>query len=448
MADRRWPLGPIGIRLALATVAVAVTAIGVLAVLTLIAARGDVSELARQNQNQALAATATAVDDAYHAAGSWKSADLHVAAALAAENKATLAVLDAAGFDVPIPAVKGAPSPHRLEGPVRAAPVRVAGQRVGTTIVHFSQGSLPTSEAHLRDALGRTVVAGAALAALLALGVAVALSRWITRPVVAMTEAVRSMEAGHRGARVGSQGGRGELGELATAFDHMADTISREDELRRAVVADVAHELRTPLAILQAGTESLADGIVEPSLDALSSLHEEVLRLARTVDDLDTLASVEAASLSMHKQPLDLAEVAAQMIGALRPAFENAGVKLVDHLSSALVTADPHRVGQVLTNLLTNALKFTPPAGSVSVTVAADGNGAAVLEVVDTGIGIPPDELEHVFDRFWRGKETRRLAGSGIGLTVVRSLVDAHGGTVDILSRSSEGTRVRVTFPR
>ncbi len=446
MADLRRLLGLIGVRLALATIAVAVGAVGVLAALTLLAARGDVSQLARQEQEQSAAATAAAVADAYRATGSWQSVPLHAAATLAANSDATVTVLDALGNEVTMPVIDGSPPPVP-HGPVRIYAVVYDGNRVGTTIVHFYQVTLPTAETHLSNALVRTVAAGAGLGALLALGVAIFLSRWITRPVAALTEAVRAMDEGDRSIRVGAQRGSGELAELATAFDKMADTIARQEDLRRAVVADVADELRTPLAILQASSESLADEMMVASKENLSSLHEEVLRLTRIVEDLDTLASAEAGVLRVHLRPVDLAEVSARALEVLRPSFEGAGVCLDAHLAPAPALADRDRATQVLHNLLTNALKFTERGGRVTVTVRAGANLAS-LEVADTGTGIPPDELPHVFERFWRGKEAGRVAGSGIGLAIVDTLVRAQGGSISVTSEPSEGTRFTLQFLR
>lgn len=445
MAERRL-LGPTGVRLAVATVAVALAAIGLLAALTLAAAGRDVSRLGRAQQEHALTATTAAAADAYQAGGGWAAADLRVAALLAADGQAALTVLDTAGHAVPVPAVSGG-APATLSGPVLSAAVVAGGHRVGTVVLHFYRAALPTRDVQLRDALIRTVAVGAGLAALLALVVAVGLSRWITRPVASLTSAVRALEAGDRSARVGATRGPGEVAELSAAFDRMADTIAREDELRRVVVADVAHELRTPLAILQAGTEALVDGVARPTPRVLSSLHDEVLRLGRIVEDLDTLAAAEAAGLRIDLRRADLADVASATLAALRPACTAAGVHLVEQLAPAPAQLDTVRAGQVLTNLLTNAVKFTPAGGTVTVTTAPAPD-AAVLVVADTGTGIPPEELPHVFDRFWRGQDAGRVAGSGIGLAVVRALVDAHGGSVSVTSRVGAGTRFEVRFRR
>ncbi len=445
MGEPRPLLGPIGSRIALATVGVALAAIVVVAVLTLVAALHDVSQLVTQEEDRTAALTAEVAGSAYRAAGSWDAADLRVVASLAAENQAELIIRDQTGQQVTLPVVPGASTtpPH---GPLVSEAVIADGRHVGTSALHFHRSSYPAVAARVRDALARTVALAAGLAVLLALGVAVALSRWITRPVVRLTDAVRSLESGDGEARIGSDGGTGELAELAAAFDHMADSIVRENELRRAVVADVAHELRTPLAILQAGTESLADGLVAPTRESLASLHEEVLRLGRTVEDLDTLASAEAAGLRLDCRSADAAEVVEQVGAAWRAAFGDAAVGLTVDTAEAVAWIDAHRVGQIVTNLVSNALKFSRPGDEVTVTARPHAGGARIV-VADTGMGIPSEELDHVFDRFWRGREAGRLAGSGIGLAVVRTLVDAHGGRVSVTSTPRGGSRFTVWVP-
>jgi two-component system sensor histidine kinase BaeS len=428
-------------------VVVAIGAVSVLAVFTLIAAKNDMSQVARQQQDRSASEIGETVSDAYQSAGSWQAAGLRTAAVLAEHSGSRLIVLDASGRDVSRPSVGAPPPPKDLEGPVRTFAITSHGERVGTTIVHFYRANLPSADTHLRNGLVRTLTAGAVVAALLALAVAVVLSRRITRPIAALTSAVRSMGEGDRHVRVRQSRGDGELADLAEAFNKMADTIAREDELRRAVVADVAHELRTPLSILQAGSESLADGTIEPTRRNLWSLHEEVLRLGRIVEDLDTLASAEAAVLRLELRPVDLSEVAYNAIEALTPSYSTQGVHLESALSPARALADPDRADQILKNLLSNALKFTAPGGTVTVSVVAEAAGP-IVEVSDTGVGIHPDELPHVFERFWRGKQTGRVAGSGIGLAVVHTLVEAHGGTITVVSKPTEGTRFVIRFVR
>jgi signal transduction histidine kinase len=284
------------------------------------------------------------------------------------------------------------------------------------------------------------------VAAVLALLTGLAVARRITRPVGKLIAATRAMGRGDRAARVGQIPAPGELRELATAFDQMADTLDRQEQLRRALVADVAHELRTPIAVLQAGHEALLDGVAEPTPGQLASLRDEVLRLARMVGDLQTLAAAEAAALQLALRRCDLAEAAAAAADSLAGRFEAIGVTLERRLAPAEILADPDRLHQVITNLLTNALKFTPAGGRVTLRTGLDGRGA-VLQVTDTGVGIPAEELPHIFDRFWRGREAARVSGSGIGLSVAAELARAHGGHLAASSQPGHGTQMTLTLP-
>jgi two-component system sensor histidine kinase BaeS len=438
---RRGLLGPLGVRLALAFLVVAVGALMLLSGLVLVAAERDVSHLVRQDQDDTVADVAHAAARAYAEAGGWASAELALVTALAEDGGATVEVLDASGAPV---AARPGPARPAGSGVVRSRATVVANQRVGLVRLHFAERGLPSPERHLRDALVREVAAASGVAALLALAVAIAVSRRITRPVMALTSAAQAVERGDSTARVGAHDAPGELGELAAAFDRMVDALARENSLRRAVVADVAHELRTPLATLQASLEAIADGVVDPTPAQLSSLKDEVLRLGRLVDDLEALAAAEAAGLRIERQPVDLAAVAAKAAAQLALQFEAGDLRLETQLSPAIVDGDEQRLHQVVTNLLTNALKFTPPRGEVRLEVDA-ADGTARMAVTDTGIGIPPEELPRVFERFWRGSGA--AAGSGIGLTVVAELVRAHQGTVTVDSTPRSGTRLTVTLP-
>jgi signal transduction histidine kinase len=207
----------------------------------------------------------------------------------------------------------------------------------------------------------------------------------------------------------------------------MAGTLDRQEQIRRDLVADVAHELRTPIAILQAGHEALLDGVAEPTPAELGSLRDEVLRLARMVGDLQTLAAADAASLNLTRSQADLAELAVAAADSLARRFEAAGITLDRELAASPVLADPHWLHQVITNLLTNALKFTPAGGRVTISTERSGPGA-VLRVTDTGVGISAEDLPRIFDRFFRGQQAAQISGSGIGLAVAAELAQAHGG--------------------
>ena len=283
------------------------------------------------------------------------------------------------------------------------------------------------------------------IAAAVALVVALYVSVRVTRPVTALTTAAGDLAAGRRDTRVDTDG-PGELRTLAEAFNGMADHLDREDRLRRNLVADVAHELRTPLAILQGSTEALLDGVDQPTPEALGSLNDEVNRLRRLVGDLETLAAAEAAGLRPRTDPVDLVDVATSAADLLRPLADDRGSTLTVDVEPAAVIGDADRLHQIAVNLIANALKFTPAGGAITISTRSDGTSAR-LEVLDNGPGIPDPDLPHVFERFWRGANGEKASGSGIGLAVVSELVAVHQGTVTAGNVPGGGARLTVTMP-
>jgi two-component system, OmpR family, sensor histidine kinase BaeS len=443
MSAPRW-LGPIGLRLAAAFVAVALAAVAVLAVVLLLVDRSDVNHLAGTQRNQTVQALSSALENAYQARGGWSGANLQPALALADAAGVGLAVDDSGGGVVLRVGPQSLVTHSGSSGVER--PITVASQNVGTMRLGFPSGGLTPSEQHLRSVLLAAVGWSAGLAAAVALAVAIIVARAFVGPIRRFSGAAHALESGTSGARVGPNAGPGELGELGRAFDSMAGSLEREDRLRRALVADVAHELRTPVAVLQAETEALVDGVAHPTAETLGSLHEETIRLGRMVEDLQTLASAEAAGLHLERRPRDLSRVASEAAEALASRFQAADVRLIADLPPTVVVGDPYRFRQVVTNLLANAVKFTPAGGQVALKVDADGSDA-VLEVTDTGPGVPEDEQALVWDRFYRGKAGRGAAGSGIGLAVVKELTAAHGGSVGLSSSPGGGSRFTVRVP-
>ena len=424
----------------MAFLAVALAAIALLAGLAAIFASTDVSSLADQQRKDLATAISVAAGTAYEQNHSWATADLSPILDLAQRTGVGIQILDASGQ-----IVESSPGFADLTGPAANAPVIVDRQPLGLAQVRFTSAGLGGADSALRTSLLQAIAGAAGLAALLALLTGLAVARRITRPIGRLIAVTRSMAAGDRASRAGDVRGLGELRELAAAFDQMADTLDREDQIRRDMVADVAHELRTPIAVLQAGHEALLDGVAEPTPEELSSLRDEVLRLARMVGDLQTLAAADAAALHLSRSQRDLADIAAAAADSLARRFEAAAVDLDRQLSPVLVLADPHWLHQVVTNLLTNAVKFTPAGGRVTVSTRQAG-ADAVLEVADTGIGIPAEELPRVFDRFWRGQRSGQTSGSGIGLTIAAELARAHGGELTAASAEGAGTTMTLTL--
>jgi signal transduction histidine kinase len=289
------------------------------------------------------------------------------------------------------------------------------------------------------SAVNRTVLLGGLIAVVLAVAIALVGSRRIVRPVEQLTSAARRMETGDLSARVRVQRGD-EMGELARAFNAMADGLARQEQLRRNLVSDVAHELRTPLTNIRGYLQAAREGVLEPDRALVENLFQEAMLLNRLVDDLHDLAQAEAKQLQLDRQPARADELVLSAIEAFAPRAEERHIAL-DALVPAdlpLVNVDGQRVGQVLRNLLNNALGFTPPGGQIVVTAQAGGAWVNVL-VRDTGPGIAPEHLPHVFERFYRADKARARAagGTGLGLSIVKQLVEAHGGRVWVENASS-----------
>jgi signal transduction histidine kinase len=280
------------------------------------------------------------------------------------------------------------------------------------------------------------------------LGLSLALSRRILGPVEAITAAARRMETGDFAQRVPGHG-PGEIGDLARAFNAMADAVARSEALRRALVADVAHELRTPLTNLRCQIEAVQDGLQRADAATLHSLHEETLLLARLVGDLHDLALAESGQLPLHRGPMPVGEVVDAALAAVRPVAAARGITLkADIASSLVVDADRERVAQVLRNLLANAVTHSRDGGRIDVSARAV-DGAVAVDVVDEGEGIAPEHLPHVFDRFYRSdpSRARTTGGAGLGLAIVKQLVEAHGGQVSAASDPGRGARFTFTLP-
>ncbi len=442
---------PLGLRLVAGFVAVAVAAVFVLAGLTLWRTKHTVSQLAGERQQATAEAIARTFAFAYEQKGGWSNVDTHSAVMLAVQAGARLVVIDADGkvLELQNHIDNITNSENFGTGQERRATIVVAGNIVGTVVVTFASGELALAEMHVRDALRGAVLIGALIAAFVAVAVSVPLARRIVRPLRRVTDAVRRLGEGDSTARVGDHDALGEIGLLANTFDSMAERLSAYETVRRNLTADVAHELRTPLTLLQGNCEEIIDGITEPTLDRFVQIHDDVLRLRRLVDDLDTLADADAATTehNLRRERCDLAVIAERVAGSMLPMINAHQHRLHLHLRSVFVDGDPARLGQIVTNLLSNAIKYTVPGGHLSIDVQPSvDQHSAILSVSDDGPGIDPKDRPHIFERFYRAESARAMGGSGIGLAVAHQLVVAHHGHID-LAPTSTGTTIVVKLP-
>ncbi len=293
---------------------------------------------------------------------------------------------------------------------------------------------------------GPTLGTGLAIAGILLVAIAMsvqAFSQYV-RPLAALANATQRLADGEPDVRVEVRGPR-PVRELASSFNAMAERLDRSRASRQAMLADVTHELRTPLTVIGGGLEAMLDGVHPMDEDHVAPLLAETQVMDRLLEDLRTLSLAEAGALPLHREVADLVEVAGEAVAAQQPLARAKGVDLTLGGDPVLETSvDPVRVREIVTNLLTNAIRHTPSGGRVEVTVQAV-RGDAVIEVRDTGEGIPAADLPHVFDRFQRRADS---GGSGLGLTIVRDLAAAHGGSVEATSDGvGLGARFRVRLP-
>ncbi len=440
---RPW-IGQLGLRLALAFVGVALAAVITSILLGTVSTNHDIAELIKGQHRDLAKAVADSAAAGYER-GHWVPAMLTPLIDVVVPAGTAVQVRDLGGHQIRASRNFGKPAGRGI-----SAPVVADGHMVGSVTVKFAATGLGGTISRFQARRWPSRITAAGVAAVIALIVALIVSRRITAPVESLIETARARARGQPGSRAGDVRGLGEIQELAEAFDEMADAREEQDKVRRNLVADVAHELRTPIAVLQAGHEAMLDGLTAPTSANLTSLRDEVLRLARMVDDLQRLASAEAAALQLRLVPRDLAATVATAADSLADAFGSAGLTLERRLAAVQVRCDPLRIHEVTTNLLTNAMKFTPAGGRVVLETRQDDDqeaGLAVLSVSDTGIGIPAGELPLVTQRFFRGQRTFGIAGSGIGLPIVAELVRAHRGTMGITSEPGAGTQVTIILP-
>lgn len=349
-------------------------------------------------------------------------------------------------------------------------PIQVDGKRVGTLLTLLDSAetrSMGTHEQSFLAGVNRALLLGGSLAALLAIALGLWLAARLTSPLRRLDEAARRIAEGDLASRVHIDS-QDEVGALGQSFNHMAQSLQQEERSRQQMVADIAHELRTPLSIIQGNLEALQDGIFAPDKENLEILAGESRLLARLVQDLQVLASAEAGQLSLDRQEQDIQPLLEMTVRRFQSDAAGQGVQLSLEPLPALpaLMIDAQRISQVLGNLLSNALRHTPAGGMVTVraqwVAVSEGRPQPgglfpstpalpflAVFVQDTGEGIPAEDVAHVFERFYRADRSRSRAtgGSGLGLTIARQLVRAHGGDIGVESQVGQGSTFAFTLP-
>ncbi len=301
------------------------------------------------------------------------------------------------------------------------------------------------------DAIRNSLWQAALVAALAAFGLALFFSRLVTNPVNNLKASVQRIRDGDLSQRVALTT-NDEIGDLASAFNSMAQRLEENEQGRRHLLADVVHELRTPLSIIQGNLEAWQDGVVAPTPAAIEPVHEEAVLLSRLITDLRDLSLAEAGQLSLTRESVDLSTLVRSVIASYQDRADAHGINLSMDLTEGgvpQVNIDPVRIRQVLRNLLDNALRHSATGGSIKLSAVEEPGGFVRVEVADTGSGIAPGDLPHVFEHFYKTDPSRdrSKSGSGIGLAIVKQLVEAHGGRVAVESEPGKGSTFSFTLP-
>ena len=329
-------------------------------------------------------------------------------------------------------------------------PILVGNQQVGTLLPLNAGSNMPGAAGDFVSSVNHSTWLAGGIAAIVALLLGSILFFQIVSPIQKLTTAAQKIASGDLKQRITTQS-QDEIGTLATTFNQMADSLAKHEELRRNMIADVAHELRTPLTVIQGNLEAMLDGVLPTSPQEIATIRDEAALLTRLVADLRLLSLAESGQLKLERVRTNIAELTTHAVEPFHLQAQSSQVELKLELASNLpqVEVDTDRITQVIRNLLSNALRHTPEGGQVTISCERDTPHQVVITVSDTGEGISPADLPFVFDRFYRADKSRsRISGgSGIGLTIVKQLVEAHGGTVWVENQPPRGTTFGFSLP-
>ena len=331
---------------------------------------------------------------------------------------------------------------------VDGIPIESDGNRLGTLLLSGIGSVLDPAEEEFLGSVSRSALIGGGIASGVAFLLSALLITQVLSPLRLLSRATERIAHGDLPQRVTLKA-RDEFGRLGESFNRMVDNLRRSETIRQTMTADIAHELRTPVTIIQGSLEAVLDGVYQPTTETIAPIYEEILHLGGLIDDLRDLALAEAGELRLDKEPTDLVALVEQVTETVRASVEQVPTLHVEADSALLkLSVDPKRIHQVLSNLLSNALRVTPQDGEIRVELSRQGEEVE-LRVSDSGPGIAAEELPHLFERFYRGDRarSRSAGGSGLGLAIARQWVEAHGGRIWAENRETGGARFVVRLP-
>lgn len=424
------------------------------------------SAYTRDTMNELASSAASSLAAVYDARGTWTSSSLQSAASNAAGiDDVGIQILNASGvvlYDSTVPSQHAS----ALDADLSLAPVDSGSKNVvvqpivaanGATVgtvrvwVYGSDMLLTQRDESFKASSFEAIALAGTVAVVLAVIMGLLFSGMLTKPVRIISSAARRIKEGDFSARSNVRGDD-DLGQLGETFDEMADSVERDRELERRLTADVAHELRTPLMSILATVEAMQDEVLPCDQEHLALVSSETKRLSRLVDSMLRLSRLENGSVRLHIQPVDAVEFVGNIARSHAALLEDEGLAMTftnaTGEDSLMVELDRDTVTQAVTNIVSNAMRYTPPPGEVEVTLARQGNDA-LISVRDTGIGIAKEDINNVFGRFWRAEESRnRVAGGlGVGLAVTKEIIDRHHGRIEVESEQGVGTTFTLRIP-
>jgi signal transduction histidine kinase len=329
----------------------------------------------------------------------------------------------------------------------RGTPIEVDGQTVGYLLSTGAPPAQRVIESQYLERVNLSLLTAALGGVVLALVLGLFVARTLTRPLRELTGATRALARGDLQQQV-TVHTADEIGELAQAFNQMSADLAQAQQARKQMTADIAHDLRNPLTVLGGYLESLTDGKLKPTPERFAVMQAEVTHLQRLVDDLRTLSLADAGGLRLQKEPVRVVDLLERVAESYRNQAELQSIRLGVKADAGLteIALDPARMEQVLGNLVSNALRYTPEGGEIQLN-GRQAEGGVILEVIDNGSGISPEIIPHIFERSFRGDSSRSGDESGLGLAIAKSIVELHGGEIDVESEAGQGCRFWIFIP-
>lgn len=329
-------------------------------------------------------------------------------------------------------------------------PLLVNNKSIGSIIIgYFGTSYLSSGSVTFISTLNRSFIISAFIALIFGLIISIIVSKQLSRPLVKITETANTMRSGNLEVRAVINTTTKEIADLSNSINYLAQTLKNQEMLRKRLTSDIAHELRTPLTTLKTHVEAFIDGIWEPAAERFEIFYDEIERLTKMVDNLRNLAKIEQSNLNLNKSKINLSIELEKIIDTFKPLYFKKNYKLISSIVPEIeAIIDTDKFKQIMHNLLTNSYKYLKPNGKVEVILKKE-KSSLIIKVIDNGIGIPEKDLPYIFERFYRSDLSRNknTGGSGIGLTITKSFVEAHGGKIYAESKLNEGTTFIIEFP-